>query len=326
MNRIALAGLLIIAAAEVGRADGFTVSTWVDMDDATERRALDAAGRALDQLDLFNFSINASGGFAEGAVRDHARFIARAHERGATVSITFVDFVGSAKAVVKSDVLTRHFARAVARVCAERGVDGVDLDFETLPRASRDAFTRFVRIVATELHARGKRLAVTVLPRAEGTAFDVAALAAAADRVKIMTYDYSGSWSAPGPIGPLPWCREVIERFVALGAPRSKLVLGVSLYGRSWPGGRNVSASRAARLARAAGAPIMFERGESRARVGPTTYWFPDARSIDAKVALARELGLAGVACFNLSWATDEQLEALARARRGGLVDAFPVR
>lgn len=327
-------GLLLASAARA--QDPFIVSAWVDMDADQERRALAVAGTALDELDLFNFSINASGGFAERAVRDHARFIAAAHERGTKVSITFVDFVGAAHQVMASEALTRRFASTLARACAEHGLDGADIDFERLKRTQRETFSRFVRTVASELHARGKTLSVSVYAKTTDAgdagheaAQDLAALGAAADQLKLMTYDYSGSWSGPGAIGPMTWARRVVEYCRSVGVPAAKLILGIPLYGRTWPGGRNIGPTSAARLAREHGSRVHFDPalGESHFRAGATTVWFTDGRSVAAKVRLARELGLGGVACFSMKWASDGHLDALARSRqRGSLSGAVTAR
>jgi spore germination protein len=133
----------------------------------------------------------------------------------------------------------------------------------------------------------------------------------------------------PGPIGPITWAKKVIDHARSVGVPPSKLVLGISLYGRSWPGGRNLGATSARKLARTTGATIRFDPvlGESWFKAAGTTVWFPDARSVEAKVAFAREQGLGGVACFSFTWATAEHTDALARARRpGSLVAAVPAR
>src|SRR5688572_14269589 len=103
--------LLVALLAPVARAqDGFVVSAWVEMEPRVEAKALAAAGRSLDEVDLFNFAINAHGGFAESALAGHRQFIDAAHARGARVSITFIDWVGSARLVVASSALSARFA------------------------------------------------------------------------------------------------------------------------------------------------------------------------------------------------------------------------
>jgi len=40
-----------------------------------------------------------------------------------------------------------------------------------------------------------------------------------------MTFDYSGSWSEPGPISPPPWAEEVLA-FAETRVPASKIMMG----------------------------------------------------------------------------------------------------
>ena len=136
------------------------------------------------------------------------------------------------------------------------GADGLDLDWENFAfndgasswSSTRRVLNPTVRRLAKKLHARGKLLSVTVpvgaapltasgSPRLGGgySVFDWKRLAAAADQLNLMTYDYS--FSSPGPIGPHGWVKQAATaatRSVA-AADRRKIVVGVPLYGKSWP-------------------------------------------------------------------------------------------
>ena len=82
---------------------------------------------------------------------------------------------------------------------------------------------------------------------------EIAALGAVLDWINVMSYDFHGSWSPitnfnsplyPSSADPSsdPDIRErfntdsAIQGYLAAGAPRSKLVLGVPFYGRGWAG------------------------------------------------------------------------------------------
>ena len=99
----------------------------------------------------------------------------------------------------------RHIA-ALVKLTIDKGFDGIDLDWEDLAAADRAPFSRFVEELAAALHGRHRFLSVAVYPKTSepGTwgpqkAADYARLGAAADELKIMTYSYSGGWSAPAP-------------------------------------------------------------------------------------------------------------------------------
>lgn len=136
------------------------------------------------------------------------------------------------------------------------GADGLDLDWENFAfndgsgtwSSTRRVLNPTVRRLAKKLHNHDKLLSVTVpvgaapltasgAPRLGGgySVFDWKRLAAAADRLNLMTYDYS--FSSPGPIGPQYWVKQAVTaatRSVA-AADRRKIVVGVPLYGKSWP-------------------------------------------------------------------------------------------
>ena len=72
--------------------------------------------------------------------------------------------------------------------------------------------------LATALHAHQRLLSVAVFAKTSEPGrydsqkvYDYKALGAAVDELKIMTYSYSGPWSAPGPQAPLAWTRAVID-------------------------------------------------------------------------------------------------------------------
>ena len=54
-----------------------------------------------------------------------------------------------------------------------------------------------------------------------------------ADRVLVMAYDQHWSTSKPGPVASLTWCREVAA-YASKNIPKSKLIMGLPLYGREW--------------------------------------------------------------------------------------------
>lgn len=91
-------------------------------------------------------------------------------------------------------------------------------------------------------HARARGLKVcAALPAAtEGnysvggeTWLDYAAFGEYFDHVAIMTYDFAWSGSAPGPISPYFWIKEVYD-WAAKVIPRNKILRGVSAYGQNW--------------------------------------------------------------------------------------------
>ncbi len=120
------------------------------------------------------------------------------------------------------------------------GLDGIDLDFESLAVSDRKAFSAFVGLLAKGLHAQKKILSVTVHPKTEEPgnwdgpkAQDWKAIGAVADRVKIMCYDVHWSTSDAGAIAPTEWVVRV-AKFAMSVIPKDKVDIGVAWYGYDW--------------------------------------------------------------------------------------------
>ncbi|MFZ9482167.1 MAG: HAD-IA family hydrolase [Ilumatobacteraceae bacterium] len=168
---------------------------------------------------------------------------------GALVIPSVVDEMGAGRmAAVLADPARRaNHVRTLVALVTDGGHDGLDLDYETFAwsdgrdtwEATRPNWVAFVTELGAELHARGKRLVVTIppvypesSPQTGAWVYDPAAIAPHVDTIRVMAYDFSTS--AAGPIAPLTWVREVAKGMVALVGDRSKVVLGIPTYGRNW--------------------------------------------------------------------------------------------
>lgn len=119
-------------------------------------------------------------------------------------------------------------------VNASRGYHGIQIDFESvLPNDAR-FFWSFLSDIRKSL-PKSAMLSVALPARKNKTAdaYDYASIAPIVDRVIIMAYDQHWSTSAPGPVGSVPWCREILAH-ARSAVPRDKLVMGLPLYGRAW--------------------------------------------------------------------------------------------
>ncbi len=136
------------------------------------------------------------------------------------------------------------------------GADGLDLDWENFAfndgsstwASTRKPLNKTVRRLANKLHEQDKLLSVTVpvgsspltssgSPKLGGgySVFDWKQLAAKADRLNLMAYDYS--FSSPGPIGPHYWAKRAVTaaKRAVCAENAKKVIIGVPLYGKSWP-------------------------------------------------------------------------------------------
>lgn len=215
-------------------------------------------------------------------------------------------------------------AEAISLAVLENDYDGINIDIEIIVKegrgykSERDELTGLVAGVGGRIKPSGKRLDVSVTPISQPPShlapiYDHRALADHADRMVIMTYDYSHPRSTPGPVAPLPWVEENISAALEAGLRPEKIHLGIAAYGYDWPAGSSGGVARPTEeILRTAG-----ERGIAPAwdalhqapyldyedkRGGPRKVWFENRASAEKKLDLAKKYRLAGVSVWRLGY------------------------
>ena len=270
----------------------------------------------------FTYGITAQGGLLP---LDDGRILAEASRLGTAPllhlsTLTESDTFSSERAELLLSNPSRQEAliRQIEEVMAQKGYQGVDVDFEYIPGAQREAYAAFI----TRLRARVTPLPVLVAlapktrPDQPGLLYeghDYALLGAAADYVLLMTYEWGYTYGPPMAVAPLPNVREVLDYGVS-EIPREKIYLAIPAYGYDWPlpyrqgetRAQSISNRRAVEIAVEQRAEIAFDqRAQSpwfRYTEGGVVHevWFEDARSMSAKLRLVDEYGLRGAGYWNL--------------------------
>lgn len=120
--------------------------------------------------------------------------------------------------------------------------DGLQLDFEYVPKRDKKQYLDFVKDVKNQLMMQGKKLgkqymfSVCVPGRiktSEIDFFNYKDLSEICDRVFVMVYDEHWATSKPGPIASTEWSKKVADYAISQ-IPSEKLVIGIPFYGRTW--------------------------------------------------------------------------------------------
>ena len=304
----AIAGVYLVARAldHDGPHGPYLIGAWTLGDRDSLRRAV-AAG-ALDEVSVDWLQSRADG--AVVAPKLDEGFLALARKDHVRVFVTLTDYDETSKrfdhsisaAILASAASRRRHVAAVARWAADHDVDGVDVDWEALTAGQRDAYARFVEELAARLHRDGRRIAVDVFPKtSEPGGWDVPRaqdwrrLGRAVDEFRVMTYNYSGSWSGPGPLSPPAWMDRILTFAESRVDPR-KIVMGLGLYGREWRESRTtdllwsdvlrIRATKHPSQSRSdSGELVLGYRGGGLQHIA----YFPDARAIDDKLSMMLE-------------------------------------
>jgi spore germination protein len=216
-----------------------------------------------------------------------------------------------------------RFLNNIVATAKKYGFRDIHFDFEFLRPADREAYNRFLRKAKTRFNSEGWLMSTALAPKTSATqkgkwyeAHDYRAHGQIADFVVIMTYEWGYSGGPAMAVSPIDQVRRVLE-YALTEMPPNKILMGQNLYGYDWTlpfvqgsVARAVSPQQAIELAAANNAPIQYD---AKAQAPFFRYtaadgkqhevWFEDARSIQAKFNLIKELGIRGMSYWKLGLA-----------------------
>ncbi|MGD6782391.1 glycosyl hydrolase family 18 protein [Sutcliffiella horikoshii] len=196
----------------------------------------------------------------------------------------------------------------------------IHFDFEYLRPADKEAYNTFLRKARDRFKKEGWLISTALAPKTKADqkgkwyeAHDYKTHGEIVDFVVIMTYEWGYSGGPPMAVSPIGPVREVLE-YAITEMPSEKIMMGQNLYGYDWTlpfvqGGefaKAISPQAAIELAANNNVAISYDE-EAQA---PTfkyskdgkehEVWFEDARSIQAKFDLIKELNLRGISYWKL--------------------------
>jgi hypothetical protein len=211
------------------------------------------------------------------------------------------------------------------------GIDGINVDVELMSNNDFDGYMSFLAELRAALKRAvpNARLTVASTASLHGATQARAAILAGADRVFLMGYDYHWSGSQPGGSAPLDRRDGVsnlnwsIGQYAAMGVPANQTLLGLPLYGMSWPvsgpGRGAVSLGKGVAWIPANHTDLLLDSAftPSRDRLELAEYFvtqeangwratiFDSPDTLRSKLALARDKGFAGAGFWALGYERD---------------------
>lgn len=327
--------LLVVALWNVSsprllrRPPGFEVIGYVH-DPASGLASARAHPEKLSALSPLWYSVGPDGSLVDARPDPALREFARAQNIPLVVLINNQK-VGDNCQVLRSDATRRRMVKEITDLVVREGYAGVNLDFQQIKPDVRDHLTAVVRELGRALHAKGKILALSVIPPVDvppdvAGVYDYRALGQAADYLVFFGYDRHNPSTGPGAIAPTDWVEANIKKLASI-VPARKLVLGVGVYGYDWPVPprstmevKPLSIQEARALARAqgatehkgAGGQVQFRYTEDGR---PHEVWYQDASNLKEKLEMARRHKLRGIALWRLGFEEEAHWSVLPARR-----------
>jgi spore germination protein YaaH len=247
MNRSRLIILVLLALVPFGMSDAqpdelaFCVSAWYrESEQPGAYDSLVANTAVIDIVHPMWYAPRDDGSVAAVAGAEDADKIATWRAAGLRIIPSIFSTISTA--IDTAEVRAVHVDE-IAALVERMDYDGIDLDYEEFRAQTRDSFAAFVEALGQALHANGRVLSVTVQAKTGepgndpgSAAQDWPRIVAAADYINIMTYDYTGRNSPPGPISPTAWVVDVLG-YAASVTSLADVHFGMPFYAYSWQRG-----------------------------------------------------------------------------------------
>lgn len=245
-----------------------------------------------------------------------ADYVSLAHEKGLKVWGLIDNFTADVSTTETLSQLAsrQNIIQQLVQTALSVGLDGINVDFESLSEDAGPHFLEFLRELSIECHKNNLVVSVdNPVPEDFTSHYDRKEQGLVVDYVIIMGYDEHYVGSDAGSVASLPWVEQGVQDTIA-EVTSERTILAIPFYTRLWKttGGAVTSEAigmdEAQNVLSTNGVEAVWDGsvGQNYATFEQdnSTYqiWLEDAQSIAEKVKLIQKYNLAGVAQWKLGF------------------------
>lgn len=245
-----------------------------------------------------------------------ADYVSQAHEKGLQVWGLIDNFTQevSTTETLSSTAARQNIISQLIQAAQDVGMDGINVDFESLSEDVGIHFLEFLRELSIECHKNNLVLSVdNPVPEDFTSHYDRAEQGRVVDYVIIMGYDEHYVGSEAGSVASLPWVEQGIQDTLD-EVPAERVINAIPFYTRLWKttGGNVTSEAIGMEQAQQTIADNNVEtywdkttsQNYGKYDIDNSTYqiWLEDAQSVAEKVKLVSKYDLAGVSAWKLGF------------------------
>lgn len=290
---------------------------WFGTDDASFKSMMQHTD-VINTIVPFWGTIGADGTLADRGGNDHTAVVTAAHQKGLAALLMVNNAKQSGQDVPVHDMLSQRQTRQnaidnIEKYVKKYNLDGVNIDFESVPKWDKDNLTAFMAELYQRLRPQGYTVSIDVMPKNNenndiAAAYDYGQLAKYSDKIILMTYDEHGAWSGAGAIASPSFVENSIK-YALQFIPPTKLFMGVAGYGYDWSskGVEALDYHAVQNLQQKFNATVVWDDQSQTPHFSYTgadgvqhQVWYENGDSTKAKLALVNKYNIAGIALWKL--------------------------
>ncbi|MBW4847410.1 MAG: LysM peptidoglycan-binding domain-containing protein [Lachnospiraceae bacterium] len=280
----------------------------------------------LTYLTIFNYRATSLGEIIATADDTELIQLAKSYGVAPMLFVSTISGEGIASREVNYEILNNpaiqdSLINNALQIVKAKGYYGINIYVEDITLDNINNIAEYLKKASAIFHSEGVRIVITTTPvtnsetpYASFEKLDYSKFAEYVDGIIFSSYDWARSYSYPSSIFPVDFLRGLLDYAVSI-IPSELIFLGITTLGYDWtlpyvPGATEatvITNENAVLIAAENNIPIQF----NEAAQSPYFYyndssgimhviWFKDARSFDARAALAGEYNLQGLSLWTV--------------------------